>query len=107
MWPLSNLSLGIIVEDLIISWSLSVEKKVTTCYVLHWIFQELFSTCNPIVTKPKPKVELPKDDTPAEQNGPLDGQEKSQEEAADAGTTEKTGNASSETTENKPEMDLD
>uniref|UniRef100_A0A3Q3W9V8 Uncharacterized protein n=1 Tax=Mola mola TaxID=94237 RepID=A0A3Q3W9V8_MOLML len=69
--------------------------------------RELFSTCNPIVTKPKPKVELPKDDTPAEQNGPLDGQEKSQEEAADAGTTEKTGNASSETTENKPEMDLD
>lgn len=59
------------------------------------------------MTKPKPKVELPKDETPAEQNGPVDGQEKSQDEAADAATTEKTGNASSETTENKPEMDLD
>uniref|UniRef100_A0A4W6E6D9 Heat shock protein 4b n=1 Tax=Lates calcarifer TaxID=8187 RepID=A0A4W6E6D9_LATCA len=55
----------------------------------------LFSACNPIVTKPKPKVELPKEDTPAEQNG------------ADKGTTENTGNPTSETTENKPDMDLD
>uniref|UniRef100_A0A4W6E3J9 Heat shock protein 4b n=1 Tax=Lates calcarifer TaxID=8187 RepID=A0A4W6E3J9_LATCA len=42
--------------------------------------RELFSACNPIVTKPKPKVELPKEDTPAEQNGPVNGQEKPQEE---------------------------
>nr|XP_046261925.1 heat shock 70 kDa protein 4b [Scatophagus argus] len=69
--------------------------------------RELFSACNPIVTKPKPKVELPKEDTPAEQNGPLNGQEKPQEETADKGTTENTGNPTSETTENKPDMDLD
>ncbi|XP_041653654.1 heat shock 70 kDa protein 4b [Cheilinus undulatus] len=69
--------------------------------------RELFSTCNPIVTKPKPKVELPKEDTPAEQNGPVNGQEKPQEEAAEKGTNENTGNPSSETTNNKPEMDLD
>ncbi|XP_074529460.1 heat shock 70 kDa protein 4b [Halichoeres trimaculatus] len=69
--------------------------------------RELFSACNPIVTKPKPKVELPKEDTPAEQNGPVNGQEKSQEETADKGTNENTANPSSETTENKPEMDLD
>uniref|UniRef100_A0A8C4E104 Heat shock protein 4b n=1 Tax=Dicentrarchus labrax TaxID=13489 RepID=A0A8C4E104_DICLA len=69
--------------------------------------RELFSTCNPIVTKPKPKVELPKEDTPAEQNGPVNGQEKPQEETADKGTTENTGNPTSETTENKPDMDLD
>uniref|UniRef100_A0A4W6E7E2 Heat shock protein 4b n=1 Tax=Lates calcarifer TaxID=8187 RepID=A0A4W6E7E2_LATCA len=43
--------------------------------------RELFSACNPIVTKPKPKVELPKEDTPAEQNGPVNGQEKPQEES--------------------------
>uniref|UniRef100_A0A8C9X8M6 Heat shock protein 4b n=1 Tax=Sander lucioperca TaxID=283035 RepID=A0A8C9X8M6_SANLU len=44
--------------------------------------RELFSTCNPVVTKPKPKpkVELPKEDTPAEQNGPVNGQDKPQEE---------------------------
>uniref|UniRef100_A0A4W6E4M5 Heat shock protein 4b n=1 Tax=Lates calcarifer TaxID=8187 RepID=A0A4W6E4M5_LATCA len=55
--------------------------------------RELFSACNPIVTKPKPKVELPKEDTPAEQNGPVNGQEKPQEESADKGTTENTGGA--------------
>uniref|UniRef100_A0A665WEA5 Heat shock 70 kDa protein 4-like n=1 Tax=Echeneis naucrates TaxID=173247 RepID=A0A665WEA5_ECHNA len=49
--------------------------------------RELFSACNPIVTKPKPKVELPKEDTPADQNGPVNGQEKPQEEASpDKGT---------------------
>ncbi|XP_029297900.1 heat shock 70 kDa protein 4b [Cottoperca gobio] len=67
--------------------------------------RELFSACNPIVTKPKPKVELPKEETPAEENGPVNGQEKPQEEPADKGTTENTG--TSETTENKPDMDLD
>lgn len=69
--------------------------------------QELFSACNPIVTKPKPKVELPKEETPAEQNGPVNGQEESQEKGADKGTTESTGGSAAETTENKPEMDLD
>ncbi|XP_077388056.1 heat shock 70 kDa protein 4b [Festucalex cinctus] len=68
--------------------------------------RELFSACNPTVTKPKPKVELPKEDTPAEQNGPVNGQEKSPEEGADKGTAENAGNAASET-ETKPEMDLD
>uniref|UniRef100_A0A665WDC3 Heat shock 70 kDa protein 4-like n=1 Tax=Echeneis naucrates TaxID=173247 RepID=A0A665WDC3_ECHNA len=68
----------------------------------------LFSACNPIVTKPKPKVELPKEDTPADQNGPVNGQEKPQEEASpDKGTAENTGNPTSETTEKKPDMDLD
>ncbi|KAI3351223.1 hypothetical protein L3Q82_005782 [Scortum barcoo] len=69
--------------------------------------RELFSACNPIVTKPKPKVELPKEETPAEQNGPVNGQEKPQEETGDKGTTENTGNPTSETTESKPDMDLD
>uniref|UniRef100_A0A669D7P3 Heat shock protein 4b n=1 Tax=Oreochromis niloticus TaxID=8128 RepID=A0A669D7P3_ORENI len=59
------------------------------------------------VGSPKPKVELPKEETPAEQNGPVDGQEKPQEAAADKGTTEAAGNPASETTESKPDMDLD
>lgn len=70
-------------------------------------YQELFSACNPIVTKPKPKVELPKEETPAEQNGPVNGQEESQEKGADKATTESTGGSAAETTENKPDMDLD
>ncbi|KAM6953059.1 heat shock 70 kDa protein 4b [Lycodopsis pacificus] len=64
--------------------------------------RELFSACNFIVTKPKPKVELPKEDAPAEQNGPENGQEKAQGE-----TAENTGDPTSETTETKPDMDLD
>lgn len=78
-----------------------------SCCVLCVISQELFSSCNPIVTKPKPKVELPKEETPAEQNGPVNGQDKPQEETTDKGTTENTGHPTSETTENKPDMDLD
>nr|XP_040028640.1 heat shock 70 kDa protein 4b [Gasterosteus aculeatus aculeatus] len=63
--------------------------------------RELFSACNSIVTKPKPRVELPKEDNPAEQNGPVNGQEKAPEEAASKAATENPGS------ENKPDMDLD
>ncbi|KAM3867385.1 heat shock 70 kDa protein 4b [Diretmus argenteus] len=71
--------------------------------------RELFSACNPIMSKPKPKVELPKEDKPGEQNGPVNGQEQAQDAAAaaDKGSAENTGNPTSETTENKPDMDLD
>lgn len=69
--------------------------------------RELFSACNHIVTKPKPKVELPKDDKPAEQNGPVNGQEQAQDDMADKGSAENPGNPTSETTDNKPDMDLD
>lgn len=64
--------------------------------------------CNPIVTKPKPKVELPKEEAAPEQNGPVNGQEQDQKEATGEGATESAGaDPASETTENKPEMDLD
>ncbi|XP_017279690.1 heat shock 70 kDa protein 4b [Kryptolebias marmoratus] len=69
--------------------------------------RELFSASNPIVTKPKPKVDLPKEEAAAEQNGPVSGQEKPLEETADAGAAESTGNPTSEPTDNKPDMDLD
>ncbi|KAF4098186.1 heat shock 70 kDa protein 4a [Onychostoma macrolepis] len=66
--------------------------------------KELYSACNHIVTKPKPKVEPPKEETPAEQNGPVNGQEGSE---AQTGNPEK-GQAAPEKTEAKlPEMDID
>lgn len=72
------------------------------------IFQELFSACNPIVTKPKPKVELPKEDAAAEQNGPVNGQEQGQKEGTGEGATESAdADPASETTEKKPDMDQD
>uniref|UniRef100_A0A8C9X6J3 Heat shock protein 4b n=1 Tax=Sander lucioperca TaxID=283035 RepID=A0A8C9X6J3_SANLU len=87
--------------------SLTVDPSIKVKDIQAKTRVSLFSTCNPVVTKPKPKpkVELPKEDTPAEQNGPVNGQDKPQEETADKGTT--GGNPTSETTQNKPDMDLD
>ncbi|XP_052393228.1 heat shock 70 kDa protein 4a [Carassius gibelio] len=66
--------------------------------------KELYSACNHIVTKPKPKVEPPKEETAAEQNGPVNGQEGSE---AQPGNPEKS-QAAPDTTEAKlPEMDID
>ncbi|XP_064811396.1 heat shock 70 kDa protein 4-like isoform X1 [Oncorhynchus masou masou] len=70
--------------------------------------KELYSSCNPIVTKPKPKVELPKDNKAGEQNGPANGQEKAPAEGTEKGTADSTGNPPSmESTEPRPDMDLD
>ncbi|MBN3302496.1 HSP74 protein, partial [Amia calva] len=73
--------------------------------------KELASACNPIVMKPKPKVEPPKDEQKAaEQNGPVNGQEstEAQQPASTAKEAEGTGQPNPESTENKlPEMDID
>uniref|UniRef100_A0A8B9K690 Heat shock 70 kDa protein 4-like n=1 Tax=Astyanax mexicanus TaxID=7994 RepID=A0A8B9K690_ASTMX len=79
--------------------SLNVDPVVKAAEII--AKTRLFSTCNPIVTKPKPKVELPKDEKPAEQNGPVNGQESTE---AEAGANEKVP---AEGTNSKPEMDLD
>ncbi|XP_043077133.1 heat shock 70 kDa protein 4a [Puntigrus tetrazona] len=61
--------------------------------------KELYSACNHVVSKPKPKVEPPKEETPVEQNGPVNGQE---------GSDPEKGQAAPENTEAKlPEMDID
>ncbi|KAK9955904.1 hypothetical protein ABG768_015746 [Culter alburnus] len=66
--------------------------------------KELYSACNHVVSKPKPKVEPPKEETPAEQNGPVNGQEGSEDQPA----SPEKGRAAPETTEAKlPEMDID
>ncbi|XP_017340400.1 heat shock 70 kDa protein 4b [Ictalurus punctatus] len=83
--------------------SLTVDPVVTAAEITAKT-RELFSSCNPIVTKPKPKVEVPKEDKPAEQNGPVDAQENPEAEpsANDKAPTDET-----EGTESKPDMDLD
>uniref|UniRef100_A0A4W5NAM9 Heat shock protein 4a n=1 Tax=Hucho hucho TaxID=62062 RepID=A0A4W5NAM9_9TELE len=70
--------------------------------------KELYSACNPIVSKPKPKVEIPKDEK-EEQNGPINGQEDTE---AQPGSPEKGAAGSTVAPEsaegNKlPEMDID
>lgn len=71
-------------------------------FLLH--LQELYSACNPIVTKPKPKVEPPKEEKTAEQNGPVNGQEGTEAQPA----SPEKGQAAQENTDAKlPEMDID
>ncbi|KAI1234268.1 hypothetical protein IHE44_0003986 [Lamprotornis superbus] len=65
--------------------------------------KELAGICNPIVNKPKPKVELPKEEQkPTEPNGPLDGQ-------GDGSGTQppEQGSAPTATDKKLPEMDID
>lgn len=79
-----------------------LRSKSSNC--IFTITQELYSACNNVVTKPKPKVEPPKEETAPEQNGPVNGQEGSE---AQTGKPEK-GQAAPENTEAKlPEMDID
>lgn len=56
------------------------------------------------MTKPKPKVDLPKEENPSEPNGPVNTQENP--EAPPSGT-EKAAADSADATEAKPDMDLD
>lgn len=83
--------------------SLAVEPVVKTTDIQAKI-QELFSTCHPVVTKPKPKVDLPKEENPSEPNGPVDVQENP--EAPPTGTEQAAGDSAG-ATEAKPDMDLD
>ncbi|XP_068187462.1 heat shock 70 kDa protein 4a [Antennarius striatus] len=67
--------------------------------------KELYSACNPVVSKPKPKAEPPKEEKT--ENGPVNGQEGTENQPCNE---EKATTAGTEppTAENKlPEMDID
>lgn len=82
---------------------LLLDKPTSNCVLLD--FQELTSICNPIVRKPKPKVELPKEEQkPPEPNGPVDGQG---EINTAAPTTEQSAAAPPAAEKKLPEMDID
>ncbi|XP_053505008.1 heat shock 70 kDa protein 4a [Ictalurus furcatus] len=66
--------------------------------------KELSSTCNPIISKPKPKVEPPKEEKTPEQNGPVNGQEGSE---ARTSSPNKDQPAPESTEAKLPEMDID
>ncbi|XP_047462877.1 heat shock 70 kDa protein 4a isoform X2 [Mugil cephalus] len=68
--------------------------------------KELYSACNPVVSKPKPKVEPPKEEEKTA-NGPVNGQEATQTPPCNPDKAASTG-SEQETAENKlPEMDID
>ncbi|XP_068571811.1 heat shock 70 kDa protein 4a [Cebidichthys violaceus] len=67
--------------------------------------KELYSACNPVVSKPKPKVEPPKEEKT--ENGPVNGQEATESQSCNS---DKATSACMEqgAAENKlPEMDID
>ncbi|KAK5615639.1 Heat shock 70 kDa protein 4 [Crenichthys baileyi] len=67
--------------------------------------KELYASCNPVVTKPKPKVEPPKEETT--ENGPVNGQAEPEIHPGNPDKTKPAG-TQQETAENKlPEMDID
>uniref|UniRef100_A0AAQ6A0I9 Heat shock protein 4a n=1 Tax=Amphiprion ocellaris TaxID=80972 RepID=A0AAQ6A0I9_AMPOC len=67
--------------------------------------KELYSACNPVVSKPKPKVEPPKEEKT--ENGPVNGQEGTENQPSNPDKAASTG-TEQETAENKlPEMDID
>ncbi|KAM9060787.1 heat shock 70 kDa protein 4 [Sarcophilus harrisii] len=85
--------------------SLTVDPIIKTKEIEAKI-KELTSICNPIVTKPRPKVELPKDDEHVEQNGPLEGQGDSH--GGVQATEQNVDPSASPDSEKKlPEMDID
>ncbi|XP_034033927.1 heat shock 70 kDa protein 4a [Thalassophryne amazonica] len=67
--------------------------------------REIYSACNPVLSKPKPKVEPSKEEKT--ENGPLNGQEGTENHPCDADKT-KPADMEKEPVENKlPEMDID
>ncbi|CAK6957269.1 heat shock 70 kDa protein 4a [Scomber scombrus] len=67
--------------------------------------KELYSACNSVVSKPKPKVEPPKEDKT--ENGPVNGQEGTENQPSKPDKTTSAG-TEKETAGNKlPEMDID
>ncbi|KAK3524482.1 hypothetical protein QTP70_029289 [Hemibagrus guttatus] len=83
--------------------SLTVEPVIKACEIQAKT-KELSSTCNPIILKPKPKVEPPKEEKSPEQNGPVNEPEDSEAQPSNANKDQ----PASESTEAKlPEMDID
>ncbi|KAF3705625.1 Heat shock 70 kDa protein 4 HSP70RY Heat shock 70-related protein APG-2 [Channa argus] len=67
--------------------------------------KELYSSCNPVVSKPKPKVEPPTEEKT--ENGPVNGPEPTETEPCNPNKATSTGTEQG-TAENKlPEMDID
>ncbi|KAI5620271.1 heat shock protein 4a [Silurus asotus] len=83
--------------------SLTQEPAIKACEIQAKT-KELTSTCNPIVLKPKPKVEVPKEEKTPEQNGPVNGQEGSE---AQPSSPNKDKPAPESTEAKLPEMDID
>ncbi len=67
--------------------------------------QELYSACNPVVSKPKPKVEPPKEEKT--ENGPVNGQEGTESQPCNPDKATSAGTEQGTAEKKLPEMDID
>ncbi|KAL2094637.1 hypothetical protein ACEWY4_009356 [Coilia grayii] len=83
------------------------QKPVVTVKEIEAKTKELLDICSPIVTKPKPKVELPKEEEKAEENGPVNGQQAGEAQPGNPQKASAAQPGAESATDGKPEMDLD
>uniref|UniRef100_A0A8D0ANP5 Heat shock protein 4a n=1 Tax=Sander lucioperca TaxID=283035 RepID=A0A8D0ANP5_SANLU len=67
--------------------------------------KELYSACNPVVSKPKPKVEPPKEEKT--ENGPVNGQEGTESQPCNSDKATSAGPEQGTAKNKLPEMDID
>ncbi|XP_054481227.1 heat shock 70 kDa protein 4a [Anoplopoma fimbria] len=67
--------------------------------------KELYSACNPVVSKPKPKVEPPKEEKM--ENGPVNGQEGKESQPSNSDKPTPAGMEQGTAEKKLPEMDID
>lgn len=80
------------------------EDPVVKAHEVQAKTKELSHSCNPVLSKPKPKVELPKEDKSPEANGPVNGQDGSDAQP-NSPCSEKPAPGSTDA--KLPEMDID
>ncbi|XP_069002129.1 heat shock 70 kDa protein 4a isoform X2 [Embiotoca jacksoni] len=66
--------------------------------------KELYSACNPVLSKRKPKVEPPKEET---ENGPVNGQEGTENQPSNPDKATSAGTEQGTAEKKPPEMDID
>ncbi|XP_063751153.1 heat shock 70 kDa protein 4a [Eleginops maclovinus] len=72
---------------------------------IHAKIKELYSACNPVLSKPKPKVEPPKEEKT--DNGPVNGQEGTESQPCNSDKAKSAGTEQGTSEKKVPEMDID
>ncbi|GCB67523.1 heat shock 70 kDa protein 4-like [Scyliorhinus torazame] len=82
------------------------QAPLVKCADIRAKLKELVNLCNPIVSKPKPKVEPPKEEKEAEKNGPVNGQPSTDSEGCTPPAESVPKNAEQHQ-QKAPEMDIE
>lgn len=83
------------------------QDPLVKCADIRAKVKDLANLCNPIVNKPKPKVEPPKEEKEAEQNGPVSSEENASAEGPTPASAENAQNNTQHHQQNLPEMDIE